>query len=101
MLRLCPGDNLGVRYVLSAWLIDAGRDDDLDALFKMYPGDGDAGWSRRDVPRAHRGAQCRGADPGSMLVAPGPRISTAPFRFAPRCGASGERGRVDKSAVTV
>jgi len=45
MLRLCPGDNLGVRYVLSAWLIEAGRDDDLDALFKTYRGDSGAGWS--------------------------------------------------------
>jgi tetratricopeptide (TPR) repeat protein len=45
MLRLCPGDNLGVRYLLSAWLIEAGRDDDLDALFKSYRGDDDAGWS--------------------------------------------------------
>jgi GMP synthase (glutamine-hydrolysing) len=27
-----------------------------------------------------------------MFAAPGPRISAAPFRFAPRCGASGERG---------
>jgi tetratricopeptide (TPR) repeat protein len=58
MLRLCPGDNLGVRYVLSAWLIDAGRDDDLDALFKMYPGDGDAGWSWTKALAAFR----RGGD---------------------------------------
>jgi tetratricopeptide (TPR) repeat protein len=65
MLRLCPGDNLGVRYVLSAWLIDAGRDDDLDALFKTYRDDGDAGWSWTAALAAFRrggdGAKSRAA----------------------------------------
>lgn len=65
MLRLCPGDNLGVRYVLSAWLIEAGRDDDLDALFKSYPSDGDAGWSWTKALAAFRrggdGAKSRAA----------------------------------------
>ena len=65
MLRLCPGDNLGVRYVLSAWLIEAGRDDDLDALFKTYRGDDDAGWSWTKALAAFRrggnGAKSRAA----------------------------------------
>jgi len=65
MLRLCPDDNLGVRYVLSAWLIEAGRDDDLDALFKRYPGDADAGWSWTKALAAFRrggdGAKSRAA----------------------------------------
>jgi hypothetical protein len=65
MLRLCPGDNLGVRYVLSAWLIDAGRDDDLDALFKTYRGDDDAGWSWTKALAAFR----RGGDSAKSRAA--------------------------------
>jgi tetratricopeptide (TPR) repeat protein len=65
MLRLCPGDNLGVRYVLSAWLIEAGRDDDLDALFKTYRGDGDAGWSWTAALAAFR----RGGDSAKSRAA--------------------------------
>jgi hypothetical protein len=65
MLRLCPGDNLGVRYLLSAWLIEAGRDDDLAALFKAYRDDADAGWSWTKALAAFRrggdGAKSRAA----------------------------------------
>jgi tetratricopeptide (TPR) repeat protein len=45
MLVLNPNDNQGVRYILAAWLIEAGRDDDLAALLAEYPGDGMADWS--------------------------------------------------------
>src|SRR5262249_20622828 len=65
MLRLCPGDNLGVRYVLSAWLIEAGRDDDLAALFKTYRGDDDAGWSWTAALAAFR----RGGDGATSRAA--------------------------------
>src|ERR1051326_648751 len=65
MLRLCPGDNLGVRYVLSAWLIEAGRDDDLDALFKTYRGDDAAGWSWAAALAAFR----RGGDGAKSRMA--------------------------------
>lgn len=44
MLELNPGDNQGVRYVLAAWLLEAGRDEDLGALLKRYEGDGMAAW---------------------------------------------------------
>ena len=36
MLRLNPGDNQGVRYTLSGWLLAEGRDEDLARLFKEY-----------------------------------------------------------------
>src|SRR6202040_2745682 len=43
------------------------------------------------VPRAQRSTKSCAADPGSRGHTHGPRISDAPFRFAPRCAASGER----------
>jgi len=45
MLRLNPGDNQGVRYILAAWLLEADRDDQLPALFKSYPDEGGAFWT--------------------------------------------------------
>jgi len=45
MLRLNPGDNQGVRYILAAWLVEADRDDGLAALFKAYPDEGGAFWT--------------------------------------------------------
>lgn len=45
MLELNPGDNQGVRYILAAYLVEAGRDDDLARLLAEYP-DGDmADWT--------------------------------------------------------
>jgi tetratricopeptide (TPR) repeat protein len=45
MLHLNPEDNQGVRYVLAAWLLEAGRDTDLSALLQEYPEDDMAAWS--------------------------------------------------------
>lgn len=45
LLRLNPGDNQGVRYVLASCLIETGRDDELDALLTGYPDDASAYWS--------------------------------------------------------
>jgi hypothetical protein len=39
LLRLNPNDNQGIRYLLAAWLLELGRDDDLAALLKRYEGD--------------------------------------------------------------
>lgn len=36
MLRLNPGDNQGVRYTLASWLLDLGRDRELEALLGRY-----------------------------------------------------------------
>ena len=44
MLRLNPGDNQGVRYTLSGWLLAEGRDEDLGRLFKEYD-EGSANWA--------------------------------------------------------
>ncbi|MFG1350277.1 hypothetical protein [Xanthobacter autotrophicus] len=45
MLRLNPNDNQGARHILAAVLLEAGRDDDLAALFETYPEDSAAAWS--------------------------------------------------------
>jgi tetratricopeptide (TPR) repeat protein len=45
MLRLNPGDNQGVRYILAAWLVDMSKDGELAALLAKYPDDGMAAWS--------------------------------------------------------
>jgi tetratricopeptide (TPR) repeat protein len=39
LLRLNPGDNQGIRYVLVSHLFQMNRDDDLAALFQQYPDD--------------------------------------------------------------
>ncbi|MBN1772046.1 MAG: hypothetical protein JXB32_12330 [Deltaproteobacteria bacterium] len=44
MLVLNPNDNQGNRYLLAAWLLDAGRTEDLRALLAQYEDDGFAGW---------------------------------------------------------
>jgi tetratricopeptide (TPR) repeat protein len=44
MLRLNPGDNQGLRYVLVNWLLDTHNTTDLKSLFKQYPEDGMATW---------------------------------------------------------
>jgi tetratricopeptide (TPR) repeat protein len=36
MLRLNPGDNQGVRYILSSWLLNLDRDDELARLLEGY-----------------------------------------------------------------
>ena len=45
MLRLNPGDNQGVRYLLAACLLDLGRDDDLAALIEEHKDDASAAWA--------------------------------------------------------
>ncbi len=44
MLRLNPGDNQGLRYLLMPYLIELDRDEDAEKLFKLYDDDGMAAW---------------------------------------------------------
>ena len=44
MLVLNPNDNQGNRYLLAAWLLDAGRTGELQALLAQYEDDFFAGW---------------------------------------------------------
>lgn len=45
LLRLNPGDNQGVRYMLAAWLLAAGDDAGLGALLAQYPEEWSANWA--------------------------------------------------------
>jgi tetratricopeptide (TPR) repeat protein len=45
MLRLNPGDNQGIRYVLIDYLLTLGRDDDAARLIRRYRDDGAAAWA--------------------------------------------------------
>lgn len=45
MLRLNPGDNQGIRYILASCLLDAGRDDEVVGLIEPYPDDASAAWA--------------------------------------------------------
>jgi tetratricopeptide (TPR) repeat protein len=56
MLRLNPGDNQGVRYILAAYLVEAGRDDDLAKLLKKFKGDDMADWTWTSALAAFRRA---------------------------------------------
>ena len=44
MLRLNPGDNQGVRYILANCLLEEGLDEDLGELLKQYRDDAAAAW---------------------------------------------------------
>ena len=44
LLRLNPNDNQGVRYVLSSYLCELGRDDQWQQLLAQYPDDASAEW---------------------------------------------------------
>ncbi len=44
MLRLNPGDNLGVRHTLAAWLFELGGHTDLEELLDTYADDAFAAW---------------------------------------------------------
>jgi tetratricopeptide (TPR) repeat protein len=44
MLRLNPGDNQGIRYLLLPLLLELGRDDDAEKLHRRYDDDGMASW---------------------------------------------------------
>ena len=45
MLRLNPGDNQGIRYVLAQWLLETGADEELLQLLEQYPDDAAATWA--------------------------------------------------------
>jgi tetratricopeptide (TPR) repeat protein len=45
MLRLCPNDNMGLRYMLINWLLAAGRDADAGKLLDHYKRDAAATWA--------------------------------------------------------
>ncbi len=45
LLRLNPGDNQGIRYLLVNWLLSAGEDDALERLLTAYPDEGSAVWA--------------------------------------------------------
>lgn len=63
LLRLNPGDNQGVRYLLLNWLLESG-DDQIDKLVAQYPDDAAATWlygralhafrTEGDTPRARQ-----------------------------------------------
>lgn len=44
MIRLCPNDNLGVRYPLASYLLATGRVDELEKLLRTYDHDSSAFW---------------------------------------------------------
>ncbi len=45
LLRLNPGDNQGIRYLLANWLLTEGEDDALERLLKAYLDEGSAVWA--------------------------------------------------------
>jgi tetratricopeptide (TPR) repeat protein len=44
MLRLNPNDNQGMRYILLAWLLARGAQDDAESLMRRYKGDSAPQW---------------------------------------------------------
>ena len=54
MLRLNPGDNQGVRYILADLLLSLNRDDELDKLIQQYHDDWSAVWTYTQALLAFR-----------------------------------------------
>ena len=54
LLRLNPGDNQGLRYVLLGWLLSAGSLAAIERLLAQYPDDGSATWQFDRVLHAFR-----------------------------------------------
>ncbi|MBI3977703.1 MAG: hypothetical protein HY331_05910 [Chloroflexi bacterium] len=54
MLRLNPGDNQGVRYVLLVWLLETGDDAQIRRLLDRYRQDASAIWHYSRVLHAYR-----------------------------------------------
>ncbi|HET7037927.1 MAG TPA: hypothetical protein VFI42_19795 [Thermomicrobiaceae bacterium] len=62
MLRLNPGDNQGVRYVLLAWLLKQGGEAQVTRLLELYPDD----WSAiRQYGRALHAFRAEGDSPAA------------------------------------
>ena len=55
MLRLNPGDNQGIRYVLLSSLVNQKRDPDARKLIERFASDGSAGWLYSRALLAFRG----------------------------------------------
>jgi len=62
LLRLNPGDNQGVRYVLATWLLVQDEDNALDLLLASYPDEDGAVWT---YTRALHTFRRRGAGPAA------------------------------------
>jgi tetratricopeptide (TPR) repeat protein len=60
MLRLNPGDNQGLRYLLAGWLLAMGDDAALERLLAAYPDEASAHWAYTQALAVFRR---RGADP--------------------------------------
>jgi tetratricopeptide (TPR) repeat protein len=60
MLRLNPGDNQGLRYLLAGWLLAVGDDAALERLLAAYPDEASAHWA---YTRALAAFRRHGADP--------------------------------------
>lgn len=74
MLVLNPNDNQGARYILAAWLIEAGDDAALTVLLKAYKDDGMAAWS---WSKALAGFRLRGNTASSRTALGNARSSNA------------------------
>lgn len=49
MLRLNPDDNQGIHYLLAAWLLTVGGDEDVVALLAQYPEEWSTNWAYTPV----------------------------------------------------
>jgi tetratricopeptide (TPR) repeat protein len=54
MLRLNPGDNQGLRYLLAGWLLAVGDDAALERLLASYPDEASAHWAYTRALHAFR-----------------------------------------------
>ncbi len=54
MLRLNPGDNQGLRYILAGWLLAVGDDAALERLLAAYPAEASAQWAYTRALHAFR-----------------------------------------------
>ena len=89
MLRLNPGDNQGVRYLVLNWLQRAGRDTEAESLLRRYKDDGGTEWAWSAALAAFRR---HGGDRAAARKALARAIEANPHVPPYLLGASGGRG---------
>jgi tetratricopeptide (TPR) repeat protein len=82
MLRLNPGDNQGVRYMVLNWLQRQGRDAEAESLLRRYKGDGGAEWAWAGALAAFRRHGARAASRKALSSAFEANPHVAPYLLA-------------------
>jgi tetratricopeptide (TPR) repeat protein len=76
MLRLNPGDNQGMRYILLGYLLEMRENEEAERLIQQYPNDGAAAWAydRALLSYGLKGPSCESNRLGTYALRSNPHI---------------------------